>query len=77
MSDKLLQKMVEELAEIRKMLGEVLTEREQENSFARVEEEIAMVEAEGIDPIEYLKEKYRRHKEQQKSGGKKEKPTGA
>jgi len=59
MTDQLLQQMADELAEIRKLLAAVLGQQSTTQTLADTKAEIAMVDAHGLDPVTYLKNKYR------------------
>ena len=50
---------IEELRAIRSLLSAVLEHRAEESALADTKAEIAMVQAAGIDPVEYLKRRAR------------------
>ncbi len=59
MNDEILKQMADELAEIRKLLTKVLVAQQDEQSLTNTKQEIAMVDALGIDPLTYLKSKHK------------------
>jgi hypothetical protein len=62
MNDEILKQMADELAAIRKLLAKVLGEQQQSQELAETKAEIEMVDAMGIDPISYLKDKCRKNR---------------
>lgn len=67
MTDDLLKQMANELAEIRKLLAAVLGQQHKDESLTETKAEIAMVDAMGLDPVQYLRDKARRHRAANKS----------
>jgi hypothetical protein len=66
MSDELLKQMADELAEIRKLLAQVLGAQQESQELAATKEEADMVEAMGLDPVAYLKDKCRKNRSTRK-----------
>lgn len=60
MSDAILKQVVNELAAIRELLTKVLDSQQETQDLSDTRAEIAMVDANGLDPVAYLKDKCRK-----------------
>lgn len=60
MNEQILKQMAAELAEIKQLLASILTERQDQDRQSKHHAEMAMVDAMGIDPVQYLKDRAKR-----------------
>jgi hypothetical protein len=62
MSNEILKQVVDELAAIRELLTKVLDTQQESQELADTKAEADMVEAMGLDPVAYLKDKCRKNR---------------